>query len=155
MGVEEYISYRFSDKTISPTTILHKPKGQAEIVIGLPVRYRQRYIQCLLNHEIGTHFLRKHNDRRQVWSEQRKKFKLGNYLRVEEGLASLNMLFEQANKPPHRPFLFQAALNYFSSYLASFMGFQELFNTLKRYVHDEQKLWRQCMRVKRGRFKKA
>ena len=62
------------------------------------------------------------------------------------------MLYEQAIQSPYKPFLFQAALNYFSSYLASIMGFSELFATLKKYVKDEQKLWRQCMRVKRGGF---
>lgn len=150
MGVRNFITCRFTEKTISPTTIYHKPKGKAEIVVGLPIQYRRKYITCLLNHEIGTHFLRKHNDRKQIWFEHRKKYKLGKFLSIEEGLAAINMLFEQANRPPHKPFLFQAALNYFSAYLASYMGFQELFFTLRRYVHDEEKLWRQCMRVKRS-----
>lgn len=150
MGVKKYISYRFTENKICPTTIIHKPKGRAEIVVGLPVQYREHYIICLLNHEIGTHFLRKHNDRRQIWHENRKRHKLGKYLATEEGLAAINMLYEQANGQPYKPFLFQASLNYFSAYLASFMGFTELFSTLRKYVKDEQKLWRQCMRVKRG-----
>lgn len=75
---------------------------------------------------------------------------MGKYLVTEEGLAAINMLFEQAVRPPHKPFLFQAALNYFSAYLASFMSFSELYTTLKKYVKSEQKLWRQCLRVKRG-----
>ena len=150
MNIKKYISYRFTEHTISPTTIIHKPKGRAEIVVKLPVKYRQDYIICLLNHEIGTHFLRKQNDRRQIWYENRKRHKLGKYIMTEEGLAAINMLYEQAILPPHKPFLFQAALNYLSAYLASRMGFAELFATLKKYVKDEQKLWRQCMRVKRG-----
>jgi hypothetical protein len=149
-GVKRLVSYRFTEKTISPTTIKHKPKGRAEIIVGLPVQYRRDYIVCLLNHEIGTHFLRKFNERKHPWFENRKKFKLGKYLVTEEGLAAINMLYEQAVRKPYKPFLFQAALNYFSAYLASFMGFSELYATLRKYIKDEQKLWRQCMRVKRG-----
>ena len=78
--MKNYISYRFTEKTISPTTIVHKPNGKAEIIVGLPVQYRENYIICLLNHEIGTHFLRKYNERKQIWYENRKKYKLGkNY----------------------------------------------------------------------------
>jgi hypothetical protein len=146
------ITYKFTHKTISPTTIVHKPNGRAEIVVGLPLQYRREYIICLLNHEIGTHFLRKFNDRQQIWFEKRKKYKLKKYISTEEGLATLNMLYEQAICSPFKPFLFQAALNYFSAYLASYMGFSELFHALKKYVDDNEKVWRQCMRVKRSKI---
>ena len=33
----------------------------------MPILYRELRIQGVLNHEIGTHFLRKHNDRMQIW----------------------------------------------------------------------------------------
>lgn len=144
------ISYRFTHKTISPTTIVHKPNGRAEIVVGLPLQYRRNYIICLLNHEVGTHFLRKYNERQQVWSEKRKKYKLKKYLATEEGLAAINMLYEHAVCVPFKPFLFQAALNYLSAYLASQMGFADLFAKLRKYVDDDEKVWRQCMRVKRS-----
>ena len=152
MEIKNLISYRFTQNTISPTTILHKPKGRAEILMKLPLKYRKRYIICLLNHEIGTHYLRKYNERNQIWFEKRKKYKLKKYLTTEEGLAALNMLYEQAVNPPYKPFLFQAALNYFSAYLASYLGFSELFNTLKKYIKDDLKVWSQCMRVKRSKI---
>ena len=151
MKLKNYIKYKFSEETISPTTIIHLPDGRANIVIGIPIEYRKDYVQCLLNHEIGTHFLRKYNDRRQIWYQDRKKYKLGSYIQTEEGLAAINMLYEQSQNKPFKPFLFQAALNYFSAYLASYMSFEELFKTLKKYIHNEDKLWRQCMRVKRGK----
>ena len=151
MDVKNLISYRFTQKTVSPTTIVHKPKGKAEIVVGLPLRYRKRSIICLLNHEIGTHFLRKYNDRRQIWFEKRRKYKLKKYLVTEEGLATINMLYEQAICAPFKPFLFQAALNYYSSYLASYMSFVELYDALKKYIKNENKLWNQCLRVKRSK----
>lgn len=153
LDIKGLISYRFTYKTISPTTIVHKPKGRAEIVVGLPLQYRKRSMAGLLHHEIGTHFLRKFNDRRQIWFEKRKKYKLKKYITTEEGLATIHMLYEQALLTPRKPFLFQAALNYVSSFWASEMGFAELFKTLQKYIRDESKVWRQCMRVKRSKGK--
>ena len=46
----------------------------------------------MLNHEIGTHFLRKFNDRTQKWFKDRKKYNMNPYLQTEEGLAALNQL---------------------------------------------------------------
>ena len=43
-----------------------------------------------MNHEIGTHFIRKYNDRGQKWFKERKKYNLENYLESEEGLAAIN-----------------------------------------------------------------
>ena len=151
MDIKNLISYRFTHKTISPTTIVHKPKGRAEIVVALPIQYRKGSILGLLHHEVGTHFLRKFNDRRQVWYEKRKKFKLKKYLVTEEGLAAINMLYEHALTAPRKPYLFQAALNYVSSFWASYMGFPELFKAIGKYIKNESKVWRQCMRVKRGK----
>ncbi len=50
------------------------------VVVGLPVRYTKFTIEGVMNHEIGTHFLRKFNDRGQKWFKERKKYNLGNYL---------------------------------------------------------------------------
>jgi hypothetical protein len=50
------------------------------VVIGLPIRYTKFTIEGVLNHEIGTHFLRKFNDRSQKWFKERKKYNLGQYL---------------------------------------------------------------------------
>ena len=41
----------------------------------------------------------------------------------EEGLASLNALYERVNKFKDPPYLFSAALNYYAGYLANTMGF--------------------------------
>ena len=46
-----------------------------------------------MNHEIGTHFIRKFNEKNQKWFNNRKKFGItAPYLKTEEGLASLNQL---------------------------------------------------------------
>eukprot|EP00826_Nyctotherus_ovalis_P001378 TRINITY_DN10209_c0_g2_i1.p1 TRINITY_DN10209_c0_g2~~TRINITY_DN10209_c0_g2_i1.p1 ORF type:complete len:429 (-),score=81.28 TRINITY_DN10209_c0_g2_i1:275-1561(-) len=90
----QYLKLDFSYNTVSPTTISHIPKSnQSIITIGLPVEYRKNRIEGVLNHEVGTHFLRNYNDKLQYWHKSRKKNHLRNYLAIEEGLASLNQLF--------------------------------------------------------------
>ena len=66
--------------------------------------YQEKRIQDVLNHEIGTHFLRKHNERCQVFFNQRSKYNLKSYLCIEEGLASLNQHYEQAIDDKQTPF---------------------------------------------------
>jgi len=94
LGLEDQIILKFSDTTVSPTTIAHNITGKSIITIGLPIQYRQNQIKDVLNHEIGTHFLRKYNDNFQVWREERKKYGLKNCIVTEEGLATLNQLYE-------------------------------------------------------------
>lgn len=153
---------------------------ESKMVVALPVVYRQKRLINVLNHEIGTHYTRKFNDFHQPWYRKRalynlKSFKSFELLCTEEGLASINQTFEQSvecfdyrwnrfnykmeklgssdhsiTTKPSPPFLFQAALHYYASYLASRLPFNELYNTLKRYMSDEVRLWRECTRVKRG-----
>jgi hypothetical protein len=49
-------------------------------MISLPIKYRADTIEGVLNHEVGTHFIRKYNDRMQKWHKDRKKFGLSPYL---------------------------------------------------------------------------
>jgi len=52
-----------------------------------------------LNHEIGTHWIRKNNNRIQIFYKKKKKYKLKSNVQVsEEGLASLNTHLLQAEK---------------------------------------------------------
>lgn len=46
--------------------------------------------------------------------------------------------------------MFEAALHYYAAYLSSILSFADLYNTLKKYMSDEVRLWRECLRVKRG-----
>lgn len=36
----------------------------AELTCSLPITYRENDIEGVFNHEIGTHYLRKYNDRK-------------------------------------------------------------------------------------------
>ena len=46
----------------------------------------------VLDHEIGTHFLRKHNEKNQIWYKKRETFKMINCIATEEGFACINQL---------------------------------------------------------------
>ena len=75
------LNFTFSENTISTTSVVHNNvDGTSSIVIGLPIRYTQQIVEGVMNHEIGTHFLRKYNDRNQKWFKDRKKYSLGQYL---------------------------------------------------------------------------
>lgn len=192
---EPKIVLQFSSKSIAPTKVVHVPKSlHSKIVVSLPVIYREKRLPNVLNHEIGTHYCRRYNDYFQFWYGKRNKYSLKGFrstdlLSSEEGLASINQTYEQANSclgynwwssnsenvydineltdvgfqvdpesdsylkfehNPTPPFLFQAALHYYAAYMSSILSFADLYNTLKRYMSDEVRLWRECIRVKRG-----
>lgn len=104
----------------------------------------------MLNHEIGTHYVRKHNDKLQVWNCARKKYNLKRDINTEEGMASLAQLYTTACKEDGFASLLQPALNYYSAFLASKLSFRDLYAELQEFISDPCKLWRQCVRVKRG-----
>lgn len=49
-----------------------------------------------------------------------------------------------------KPFLFLPALHYVAGYMATIMGFSELYQFLGKFIFDENKRWSECVRVKRG-----
>ena len=144
------LNIKFTERAIAPTSVVHHEDGTATMVVGLPICYREHRLIDVFNHEIGTHYLRKFNDRKQPWFKNRQKYQLKDYLIIEEGLASINQTFEQAATQDGSPFLFQAALHYYAAYLASQMSFEQLYARLRTYISDPVKLWRECVRVKRG-----
>nr|KAF6407032.1 hypothetical protein HJG59_007254 [Molossus molossus] len=108
---------------------------------------RQHWLEGMLRHEIGTHYLRGVNNARQPWhsAEGRLQYGLRPANPTEEGLASLHsVLFRK------QPFLWRAALLYYTIYRASHMSFHQLFQDLARYVQDTDVRWEYCVRAKRG-----
>ena len=94
LNLGDFIKLTFSSNTISPTSITHDFRsGMSTITIGLPIEYRQNRILGVLNHEIGTHFLRRYNDRSQLWTTARRKYEMKPYIITEEGLAALNQIY--------------------------------------------------------------
>ena len=77
---------------------MHDPQGKSKVIVGMPIMYREKRIKGVLHHEIGTHFIRKYNDKKQIWYKNRKKFEMKPYLIIEEGLAALNQTIEIVGK---------------------------------------------------------
>lgn len=132
---------------------------------------RQHWLEGMLRHEIGqlgcsgwgtagersghslcplspgTHYIRGVNNTRQPWhsSEGRKQYSLKPANPTEEGLASLHsVLFRK------QPFLWRAALLYYTIERASHLSFSALFQDLEQYVQDAGVRWEYCVRAKRG-----
>ncbi|XP_037671875.1 uncharacterized protein KIAA0895-like homolog isoform X1 [Choloepus didactylus] len=108
---------------------------------------RQYWLEGMLRHEIGTHYLRGANNAKQPWhsAEGRLQYGLRPANPTEEGLASLHsVLFRK------QPFLWRAALLYYTIHRAARMSFHQLFHDLARYVQSADVRWEYCVRAKRG-----
>ncbi|XP_044519162.1 uncharacterized protein KIAA0895-like homolog [Gracilinanus agilis] len=108
---------------------------------------RQYWLEGMLRHEIGTHYLRFINNTQQPWStsDGRRQYGLRPANPTEEGLASLHsVLFRK------QPFLWRAALLYYTIQRAALMSFRQLFQDLAQYVQDTSVRWEYCVRAKRG-----
>ncbi|XP_068432533.1 microtubule-associated tyrosine carboxypeptidase-like, partial [Clinocottus analis] len=108
---------------------------------------RQHWLEGMLRHEIGTHYLRGVNNNLQPWSttEGRKQFGLQPANPTEEGLASLHSVLLRK-----QPYLWRAALLYYTVYHAASMSFGRLFSHIARFVQDPDVRWEYCLRAKRG-----
>ncbi|XP_066503373.1 microtubule-associated tyrosine carboxypeptidase [Hoplias malabaricus] len=108
---------------------------------------RQHWLEGMLRHEIGTHYLRGVNNSMQPWATTvgRKQFGLKPANPTEEGLASLHSVLLRK-----QPFLWRAALLYYTVYHAANMSFSQLFSHIGRFVQDPAVRWEYCLRAKRG-----
>ncbi|KAL6113586.1 matcap1 [Pungitius sinensis] len=108
---------------------------------------RQHWLEGMLRHEIGTHYLRGVNNNLQPWAtaEGRKRFGLKPANPTEEGLASLHSVLLRK-----QPYLWRAALLYYTVYHAASMSFSRLFGHIARFVQDPDVRWEYCLRAKRG-----
>jgi hypothetical protein len=60
----EQLQLNFQVRQVAPTSVNYDPKtGKSKVNIRLPCKYRTRTIMGVLDHEIGTHFLRRYNER--------------------------------------------------------------------------------------------
>ncbi|XP_051578161.1 microtubule-associated tyrosine carboxypeptidase isoform X1 [Myxocyprinus asiaticus] len=108
---------------------------------------RQHWLEGMLRHEIGTHYLRGVNNSLQPWATSvgRMQFGLKPANPTEEGLASLHSVLLRK-----QPFLWRAALLYYTVYHATNMSFSQLFSHIARFVQDPAVRWEYCLRAKRG-----
>lgn len=136
---------------MAPTSVTHDPKtGKCKMNIKLPCEYREGRMIGVLDHEIGTHFLRKHNEKLQPWYKKREKFDMKTCIATEEGLACTNQMVQTVKDGRCKPFLYRSALNYYAAYMAKELSFVDLFKDLEKYVDSPQARWKFTLRVKRG-----
>ena len=139
----------------STNVMASKPvTGKLHLVRGVPIR-RQR-LKGLLDHEIGTHFLRAYNEltRRSLPLAHmlpgadggvRRAVSTFEDLETEEGLATLNTHFSSTHKV-----LWSPALSYFVQARSRDLGFTQVFLELKQFIPSAASRWAFCMRSKRG-----
>ncbi|XP_069870367.1 putative tyrosine carboxypeptidase MATCAP2 isoform X2 [Dipodomys merriami] len=108
---------------------------------------REHWLEGMLRHEIGTHYFRGINNLQQPWGNWvgRKKHELKPNNPTEEGLASIHSVLFRKD-----PFLWRAALLYYTVYQASQMSFCDLFKDIGKFVKDPNTRWDYCVRAKRG-----
>jgi hypothetical protein len=64
MDIVDRIEINFTKTMVAATSVTHDPKTfKSKLNIRQPVEYREGRILGVLDHEIGTHFVRKHNER--------------------------------------------------------------------------------------------
>ena len=64
LEIQDLITLHFVPNKVAPTSVTHDTKtGKSKINVGLPIEYREGRILGVLHHEIGTHYLRKHNEK--------------------------------------------------------------------------------------------
>lgn len=108
--------------------------------IRTPLEYNLINLEGVLNHEIGTHVVRRLNHKENCVRKPSEKGKL-----IEEGLAAINQLLTE-----EKPFLFKAALRYIAAIYASKMPFCQVYKLLSKHLKDRKDCWRETVRVKRG-----
>ena len=60
----ELLQLRFMKRQVAPTSVTHDPKtGKSTINVRLPCEYRRGRMLGVLDHEIGTHYIRRYNEK--------------------------------------------------------------------------------------------
>ncbi|KAM8810629.1 putative tyrosine carboxypeptidase MATCAP2 [Eudromia elegans] len=120
--------------------------GRPTLTINISTA-REHWLEGMLRHEIGTHYFRGINNNSQPWCNWsgRRKHGLKPINPTEEGLASIHSVLFRKD-----PFLWRAALLYYTVYQASQMSFSQLFQDVGKFVKDPNTRWDYCVRAKRG-----
>ena len=76
---------------MAPTSVTHDIKsGKSNINIRLPCGYKRGRMLGVLDHEIGTHYMRAYNERFQIWFKKRDQCGMKSCIKTEEGFATIN-----------------------------------------------------------------
>lgn len=74
-GLPGKVEVRFREESLAPAA-MGGPFGNT-LIIGWPIRQHEHRFRGVLDHEIGTHFIRRVNDRKQCWHKARRRVRCG------------------------------------------------------------------------------
>ena len=148
-SIENYLSklnlQNSMEVTFSKNFVARTSVHLNQIHVRLPIEHREKTLSSILNHEIGTHYLRNLNESRQPWFKKRLQYGLRSALETEEGLAVIHFFLNLEKKH-----LWQQALYYYAICRGEQLSFSNLFHDLEKYIDNKERRWRVCLRVKRG-----
>ncbi|OWF52391.1 uncharacterized protein KIAA0895-like [Mizuhopecten yessoensis] len=145
--IEREIVVNLTEELLSRGSMTrHKGKPQLNVRVS---NLREYWVDGLLRHELGTHYVRSYNTKFQPWYnwKVRKELDMLPMNPTEEGLASLHSVLFRKN-----PCLWRSALLYYTVYMASKLSLKDLFKDLGRFVSDPHVRWDYCIRAKRGQI---
>jgi len=65
MDIKSKVKVIYKKDMVARATTSHDfQTNTTKVLLKLPVTFRENFIEGILNHEIGTHFIRRHNERR-------------------------------------------------------------------------------------------
>ncbi len=140
IGLADRYNIEFKENAVSRCSI------KAEVItFRKSTDYISLTLAATLNHELGTHALRRVNDEKQPWHGKRRASGFQNHLLTEEGLAILHQQLE------HRiPTLYNSAVRYLAVAFTLQHSFAELWQWLTPLIRSDEKRWSMCFRAKRG-----
>ena len=101
LGFEDELELNFQPNLITRTSITYDPKlCTNKVNVRIPVNYRRDNILGVLDHEVGTHFMRRYNEKFQPWFNKKGKYEMKSCMATEEGLANINQLVRTAWAKP-------------------------------------------------------
>eukprot|EP00930_Biecheleria_cincta_P017572 TRINITY_DN13925_c0_g1_i1.p1 TRINITY_DN13925_c0_g1~~TRINITY_DN13925_c0_g1_i1.p1 ORF type:complete len:621 (-),score=90.92 TRINITY_DN13925_c0_g1_i1:433-2295(-) len=74
-GLPGRVEVSFREEALAPAA-MGGPFGNT-LIIGWPIRQHEHRFRGVLDHEIGTHFIRRINDRQQCWHKARRRVRCG------------------------------------------------------------------------------
>ncbi len=139
-GIEDRYQVVWSSSYMSRTTITSDT-----IKLRLPVEFRIEGLLGMLYHEVGTHALRRINYEQQPWFKKKKRYGFTDYLKTEEGIATLHALVPHSLKSAY-----VSALRYVAVDIAQKSSFAETWAALTPFIQDTERRWAVVLRQKRG-----
>jgi hypothetical protein len=140
-GIEDKYQILWSASFVSRAAITEN-----SVKLKSNVEFREINTIGLIYHEIGTHAIRRVNYEKQPWYKNKKAYGIThNYLRTEEGLATIHALLPKSKKS-----LYTTAIRYGAVAASQSGSFLDVWLYLTPFVSDLETRWMIAFRQKRG-----